>query len=417
MTKGLERERSATPSIVTVVRSQTLSYNHMAFYRMVKEAVQNLEDAGVKIPSSGVVFIKPNLLLSSTAKEGITTEPRFVSALISILKERGVEEIYVGDSSAGFAPSEDALLATGMGKAIKAAGGKLVNIDDPNERITVPFPHSDILSEISIPKKALDADYIINFAKLKTHRLGAMTAATKNWVGFIQQETRLAYHQSQLPKLVSELHKLLPEQLCFTDAIIVGEGDGPDLCTPRFLGVLIAATDPVANDSIASELLSIDKNELLFPWTAYLDGHGEILRNNITVIGPDIQDIAIKIEKPVEVLYNRFPCNFILGGMCPGCFVWFIGPALFWEKEGLWEKIVEKNGRPTFMIGFNAHDVHFEEHLKAGPYFVIGDCAPEKYRNHPETIHIPGCSPGPRIPDMILERCGEKLAIWGEGND
>ena len=24
------------------------------------------------------------------------------------------------------------------------------------------------------------------------------------------------------------------------------------------------------------------------------------------------------------------------------------------------------------MLGFNADDVHFEEHLKQGPYFVIG---------------------------------------------
>ena len=130
----------------------------------------------------------------------------------------------------------------------------------------------------------------------------------------------MKYHQGQLPKLVSEIHKIIPESLCFTDGIVVGEADGPDLSAPRFLGVLTASNDPVANDSICSELLSIDKNELIFPWTAYLDGHGEILRNNITLIGPDIQDIAIKIEKPVEVMYNRFPCNLIIGGMCPAMF-------------------------------------------------------------------------------------------------
>ncbi|MBN1306303.1 MAG: DUF362 domain-containing protein, partial [Chitinispirillaceae bacterium] len=287
-------------------------------------------------------------------------------------------------------------------------------IDNPAERRTVAMPESDILAEISLPVKMLEADTVINFAKLKAHRFGAMTAATKNWVGLIDQQTRLKYHQGQLPKLVSEVHKILPEQLCFTDAVIAGEGDGPDLSVPRFLGVLLASNDPVASDSIASELLSINRNELVFPWTAYLDGVGEILRNNITLIGPETQSIAIKIERPVEVLYNRFPCNMIIGGMCPGCFVWFIGPALFWEKKGLWEKIVKKNGRPTFMIGFNAEDVHFEEHLKQGPYFVIGDCAPEKYRNHPDTIFISGCTPGPAISDKVLEHCGEKLAIWGD---
>lgn len=417
MTKGLLRERAERKSIVTIVKSATLSYGNTDFYFMVKEAIKNLESEGVSIPSKGTVFVKPNLLLSATAKESITTEPRFVSALVSILKDRGVETVYVGDSSAGFAASSEALEATGMGRAVKAAGAELVNIDDPAERRIVQMPDSDIVAELSLPSKMLDADAIINFAKLKTHRFGAMTAATKNWVGLIEQKTRLKYHQGQLPKLVSEIHKILPENLCFTDAVVVGEGDGPDLSVPRFLGVLAASNDPVANDSICSEMLSIDKNELIFPWTAYLDGHGEILRNNITLIGPDIQDIAIKIEKPVEVLYNRFPCNMIIGGMCPGCFVWFIGPALFWEKEGLWEKINEKVGRPTFMMGFNADDVHFEEHLKEGPYFVIGDCTSEKYRNHPDTIHIPGCTPGPAISEIVLKHCGESLAIWGDSDE
>ncbi len=414
MTKGLERKRSDKKSIVTIIKSKTLSYSNTDFYFMVNEAIENLETNGVKIPSAGTVFIKPNLILSATAKESITTEPRFVSALVSILKERGVATIYVGDSSAGFAESSEALEATGMGRAVKAAGAELVNIDDPSERRNVQMPDSDIMAEISLPVKMLEADAIINFAKLKTHRFGAMTGSTKNWVGLIDQKTRLKYHQGQLPKLVSEIHGILPESICFTDGVVIGEGDGPDLSVPRFLGVLLASNDPVANDSISSELLSIDKNELIFPWTAYLDGYGEILRNNITLVGPDIQDIAIRVEKPVEVLYNRFPCNMIIGGMCPGCFVWFIGPALFWEKEGLWEKINEKKGRPTFMLGFNAEDVHFEKHLKEGPYFVIGDCTKEKYRNHPETVHIPGCTPGPAIPDIVLKHCGEHLAIWGD---
>ena len=417
MTKGLLRDRAEKRSVVTIVKSKTLSYSDTDFQVMVSEAVANLESQGVAVPSRGTVFIKPNLLISATAADSITTEPRFVAALISLLIKRGVSKVYVGDSSAGFADSKDVLDATGMGQLVSRAGAELVNIDDPAERRMVAMPESDILAEISLPAKMLDADAVINFAKLKTHRFGAMTGSVKNWVGLIEQKTRLRYHQGQLPKLVSEVHKLIPEQLCFTDAIVIGEGDGPDLSVPRFLGLLVVSNDPVANDSICSELLSIDKNELIFPWTAYLDGHGEILRNNISLIGPDIQDVAIKIEKPVEVLYNRFPCNMIIGGMCTGCFVWFIGPALFWEKEELWEKIVEKNGKPTFMMGFNAHDVHFEEHLNQGPYFVIGDCTPEKYRNHQKTIHIPGCTPGPAIPDIILKQCGESLDVWGDGDE
>lgn len=392
-------------SIVSLVKSTTCVYDDVDFKNMVRQSLENLESNGVAVPSEGTVFIKPNLVVEATARESITTEPRFVSALIALLRDRGVKQIYVGESSASFIRSTDSFQVAGMDEAVKGAGGQIVNIDDPAERTEIALPDSDMLASITVPTKALEADCLISFAKLKTHRIGTMTCCVKNWVGFIPQDIRLRYHQTRLPKLVAELHRALPEHLCFGDGIIVGEGDGPDLSKPRFLGVLLAANDPVALDSIASELLNVNRNELVFPWTAYLDGVGEIERNKITVIGPDIRSMSIHIEAPVEVLYHRFPANIVLGGMCGGCFAWFMGPALFWERDGIWPKINENLGRPTFMIGFNAEDINFEKHVKEGPYFVLGDCAPAKYRNHPDAVYIEGCCPGPKIPEIVLHTC------------
>ncbi len=50
--------------------------------------LENLEAHGVAIPSSGTVFLKPNLIIDATARSSITTEPRFVAALIRLLKAR-----------------------------------------------------------------------------------------------------------------------------------------------------------------------------------------------------------------------------------------------------------------------------------------------------------------------------------------
>jgi len=76
---------------------------------------------------------------------------------------------------------------------------------------------------------------------------------------------------------------------------------------------------------------------------------------------------------------------------------------LFWERDGIWEEILQERGKPTFMIGFNAEYIRFEKHLEEGPYFVVGDCAPAKYRENPKTIHIEGCFPGPAIAETVLE--------------
>lgn len=394
-------------SIVSVAQSETSIYDEVDFNHMIRQSLENLEAENVRMPDRGTVFIKPNVVIGVPARDSVTTEPRFISGLIELLKERGVSKLYVGDSSAGYIPSQETFRTTGMADAVLNAGGELVDLDATAERVEIELPDSDILGRLSVPRKALEADFLINFGKLKTHRIGnSITCCVKNWVGFIAQDVRLKYHQTRFPKLVSELHRSLPEDLCFGDAVIVGEGDGPDLSQPQFLGVLLASNDPVALDSVGADLLSISTSDLLFPWTAYLDGIGEILRDQIQIIGPDIKEIAIQVRKPVPVLYNRFPCNIILGGMCDGCFAWFMGPALFWERDGIWEKILNKCGRPTFMMGFNAEDLHFEKHLREGPYFVIGDCAPAKYKEDPRTVQIEGCCPGPAIPEIVLKSCG-----------
>jgi uncharacterized protein (DUF362 family) len=395
----------STESVVAIVRSKTAEYSKVDFWEMLEQAVNHLRGAGVLFPTSGIAFIKPNLVIPASATESITSDPNFISALIRMLMENGVNKVYVGDSPASFIKSSTAFKETGLGEAVLASGGILVDIDDPIERISIRMPDSDIVESMSVPRKAYEADYIINFGKLKTHRVGAFTCCVKNYVGFIDQTTRLENHQSRLPKLVAELHREMPETLCFGDGVIVGEGDGPDISKPRFLGVLVASNDPVALDVIGAQLLGINVNELVFPYTAYLEGVGEIDIRKIKLLGTRPEEIAITVEKPNEVLYNRFPCNVVLGGMCEGCFAWFIGPALFWKRDGVWDKIAKNVGRPTVMLGFNAVDRNFEKHLKEGPYFVIGDCTPPKFQHDPRVVFIPGCCPGPAIPEIILKTC------------
>lgn len=392
-------------SVVVIEKSPVADYENVDFKQLLVQAIDHLTGAGVAFPHSGSVFLKPNIVIGASARESITTDPHFISELIRLLLEAGVSKVFVGDSSAGYIKSSETFQVTGMAQAVVDAGGILVNIDDPAERTEIPLPDSDILESITVPRKALEADYLINFAKLKTHRIGSFTCCVKNWVGFIDQPVRLQHHQTRLPRLVAELHRALPEDICFGDGVIVGEGDGPDLSKPRFLGALLASNDPVALDSIGAQLLGIHRHDLLFPWTAHLAGVGEIDRNRIRLIGPRPEEIQIAVEKPLEVLYDRFPCNIVLGGLCEGCFAWFMGPALFWQRDGVWEQITQNVGKPTFMLGFNAVDRNFEQHLEEGPYFVIGDCSPQKFQQDPRTIFIPGCCPGPEIPNIILKTC------------
>lgn len=392
-------------SVVAIAKSKSAVYDQVDFRSLLVENINHLAQVGINLPSSGTVFLKPNVVIGETAIASITTDPHFIFELIKLLRENGVREVFVGDSSASYIKSPESFKSAGLWDVIQKAGATFINIDDPRERTNISLPGSDIVASLSVPRKALEADYLINFGKLKTHRVGSFTCCVKNYVGFIDQKTRLENHQTRLPKLVAELHRAMPESICFGDGVIVGEGDGPDLSRPRFLGVLLTSNDPVALDVIGAQLLGIDRNDLVFPWIAHREGVGEIDTGKILLLGTRPEDVSIKIGKPNEVLYHRFPCNIVLGGLCEGCFAWFMGPALFWERDGVWEKIYANVGRPTMMLGFNAVDLNFEKHLQEGPYFVIGDCTPEKFRNDPRVIFIPGCCPGPEIPNVILKHC------------
>ncbi len=113
----------------------------------------------------------------------------------------------------------------------------------------------------------MEADWLINFAKLKTHRVGTMTCCVKTGSVYSAGCTFTFIIKTRLPKLVAELHRARGT-LCFGDGIIVGEGR-PGFVAPSFLGVLLVNDNPVAIDSIGSELLNVSRNELVFPWTAY----------------------------------------------------------------------------------------------------------------------------------------------------
>ena len=56
-------------------------------------------------------------------------------------------------------------------------------------------------------------------------------------------------------------------------------------------------------------------------------------------------------------------------------------------------------GVPTFLIG-DAEDLNFERHVAQGPYFVIDDAAPARYRLDPRVHVIPG---HPALHNMLPE--------------
>ncbi len=344
------------------------------------------------------LLIKPNLVTPRTAEEGVTTDPEIIVTLAEIALEAGASRVFIGDSSSQGCNAAEILSNLGLSERVDAGKVELVDFNEEPRR-EIELKHNHWLKTIRVPEVVTKVNRIWNVPKAKTHYVDKLTCAVKNYVGFIPVEKRLSYHQTGLSHLVASLHKEIKSDLNIVDAIYVGEGEGPNLVEPRKLDVLLVGDDPVAIDSVVGEIFGFDFRELEFAMNAYNLGVGEIELSKIDISGIDLDTVKFQIKRSCIGIIGRYkPVNLIIGGACMGCLTWVKGELEGWFQNGTMDKLMEKDVNLTIMMGFNAVDERFAEHLEEGAYMVIGDCTPEKYHTHSKVIFVPGCCPGINIP-------------------
>lgn len=247
---------------ISIVRCKDYSNNE------VKEALTKL----LKL-SNGLEFVKPgmkivikaNLVTFMKPEAAATTHPSLLCELIKILIEKGAE-VVVGDSPGGLYSStfvNKVYSVTGMNE-IEKVGGKL---NQNFEQKIAHFPKANVAKEFPYTAYLDDADAIINFCKLKTHGMMGMSAATKNLFGTIPGTQKPEFHfkfpnHSDFAKMLIDLNEYFKPKLCIVDAIIGMEGNGPTAGTPRFIGALLASTNPYKLDLACSKIIGLTKENV-----------------------------------------------------------------------------------------------------------------------------------------------------------
>lgn len=111
-------------------------------------------------------------------------------------------------------------------------------------------------------------DAVINFAKLKSHGMMAMTAAVKNFFGMIPGTMKPEYHY-RFPDPMDFAHMLVDLQeyyrprLHLVDAVVCMEGNGPTAGTPRQMGLVLASEEPYGLDGVCARLLGLSPQQVL----------------------------------------------------------------------------------------------------------------------------------------------------------
>lgn len=357
---------------------------------LVREAVDLLGGMYSFVSPGQTVLIKPNQTVYYSAEEGCTTDPLVVAALIRLAKEAGARKVQVAESSGGFFSSLECMKITGMAAVAEREGAELVDLgSDQTPNRVVQIPAGRVIKEAPLPVPLLDADVIISVPKAKNHHIEPISGALKNWVGVVNQQWRNHHHGDldMIARFVDIMTVSRPN-LCVVDALIAGEGDGPIANLPRWVGCVLASTDPVATDVTICRLLGHEWQKLNFAKEAESRGLGVCYP--IEYVGTSLETVAIEAW-PGHTGFDYLPLNFLVGDnvTLPGTIGHVKSVLDSMLRRGELRQVIWLKGTPTIMIG-EIDDPYFEEHLREGPYVVFDDAAKEKYKNDPRVFFIPG---------------------------
>lgn len=232
------------------------------------------------------VLIKPNVLRTSRAEEGIVTHPALLRAVVQKVAGLQPAQIVVGDNPGLFSygANEAAFTATGL---MEAASGHYRNIGA--DSVQVPFNPAFVPS-VSLSRAVQEADVIISLPKFKTHGLTVITGAIKNSYGFLPGAQKAKLHKAagspeRFHQAVVEVFRLRVPELFIMDAVVGMEGNGPASPDLRDIGLVLAADNAVAIDAVMAAMVGVDPTRLRFLQVARELGLGDPTLATITIVG------------------------------------------------------------------------------------------------------------------------------------
>jgi uncharacterized protein (DUF362 family) len=132
---------------------------------------------------------------------------------------------------------------------------------------------------------------ILHLPTVKTHGHAVMTGSVKNSFGGLLREVRHYAHKYMHEVLVDLLYmqrELHPAVFTVMDGTVAGDGAGPRTMIPRVKNLVLAATDSVAIDAIAAQLMGFDPMSIPFLRMAHERGLGIADPRHIELVGDDV---------------------------------------------------------------------------------------------------------------------------------
>ena len=373
-------------------------------FQMIEEAVSLIGGIDQIIKPGDRVFIKPNVFSAQHPDEAATTDLRVLEATIQLVKDAGAGAVLVGENPA-IALARHVLEANGLGDMVRRYGAKVVYLDE-EENQTVMVPGADVMHQVEFPRCVLEADRYISLPKMKTHAMTLVTLGIKNSLGLLPEHEKKGrlHHEAIHQKLVDIMRVKRPD-LVILDGIVAGEGQGPTFVEPIQFNMIMAGTDTVALDAVASVIMGFDPFEVTTTRIAHTAGLGTADLEKINVCGRSIDEVRRPFKRAVHSPIGFAPnAHIYVGGGCIVCQT----IARFALDKMKMDGTLETAGEFSLAIGANPPIPQ----TPPGKLILMGDCIPENIRE--SGIFLDGC------PAFTAARIIEALEIpvpkelWGD---
>lgn len=269
----------------------------LASVRQAVELCGGLERVG----AGAKVFLKPNIVFWSRSvpfpKWGVITTSRVMEDLVVLLKERGVDDITIGEGTVVGRPDDretapHAFESLGYNRLQARYGVKCLDI------FQRPFEEVDLGDGVVLNFNAdiLHSDFVVDVPVMKTHAQTTVSLAIKNLKGTIDIKSRKRCHSADPEKglhfWISRLADQMPPILAVLDGIYTSEyGPAFDGVMHRS-NILAASWDPLSADLVGSRLLGHDPATVPYLAHAARRQGRPLDLSDLEVIGESIADLA-----------------------------------------------------------------------------------------------------------------------------
>lgn len=274
---------------------------------VTKKAIENAGGLKDIIKKGSVVLIKPNLCMYGVPNSPTTTDYRIVSEVAAEAYKYGASKVIIAEGSImdynvfTKADAHDSKYDT-----IKNV--QLYNFNGCKKKDCYKLKPKKSLTEVAllIPKIYMDADVVIDIAKLKTHSVTAATLSLKNAIGTTPSilygtAGRAGLHDLGIDNAIIDLNRIRKPDFAIIDGIVGGEGDGPMMNTAVKSNIVLASKDLVALDTVSLNFMGFKIAEVTHVELAAKEKLGISNLKNIKIVGADLKSIKMDFFSPFKL--------------------------------------------------------------------------------------------------------------------